>query len=110
MSKMANNVLKLSKPLKIFGANQDREVTELPYDFESMTAKDKMNAGKKMRAAGCAPTVEELDTDYHLFLFAEAVHKADKSIDPDSVLEISAKDSQRASSLARSFFFLDLVE
>ena len=107
---MLKNPLKLSKPLKIFGANEDRELTELPYDFEGMSAKDKLNAGKKMRAAGYSPTVEELDTDYHLFLFAEAVHVADKTIDPDTVLGISAKDSQRASSLARSFFFLDLAE
>ena len=102
--------LKLTKPIKIFGANEDRELTELPYDFENMSARDKLNAGKRMRVAGYVPTVEEIDADYQLYLFTEAVHAADKTIDPDTVLGISARDSQRASSLARSFFFLDLAE
>lgn len=103
-------VLKLSKPLKISTADGDIELKELPYDFESMTARDKLNAGKKMRTAGYAPNVEELDSDYHLFLFAEAVSKADSRIDLTDVMRISAKDAQKASSLARSFFYLDSEE
>lgn len=102
--------LKLSKPIKIFGANQDRELTELPYDFENMTAKDKMNAGKKMKQDGIPSNMEEMDTDYHFYLFAEAVRVADRTIDTADVFGISAKDSQKASSLARSFFFFGSVE
>ena len=106
---MAEN-LKLSKPIKIFGANSDRELTELPYDFDNMTAKDKLNAGKKMKQAGIPCNMEELDADYHLYLFAEAVHVADRSIDTADVLNMSAKDAQKAAVLARNFFFFDLVE
>ncbi|MDF2891246.1 MAG: hypothetical protein K0R80_1613, partial [Clostridia bacterium] len=40
--------LVLKKPIKIDG----KEVTELPYDFENMTARDKINAGKNMMADG----------------------------------------------------------
>ncbi|TGE36888.1 hypothetical protein E4K67_17465 [Desulfosporosinus fructosivorans] len=103
-------VLKLSKPLKIFGANEDIELSELPYDFENMTAKDKINVGKKMKAAGIPTIMEEMDSDYHFYLFAEAVCVADRSISTDDVLRISAKDAQKASNLARSFFFFSLGE
>lgn len=103
-------VLKLSKPIKISVADGDIEMKELPYDFDSLTAKDKLNAGKKMRAAGYAPTVEEIDTDYQLFLFAEAVCKADPKIDATDVMRISAKDAQKASSLARRFFYQNSAE
>lgn len=102
-------VLKLTKPIKIFGAEKDRELTELPYDFENMTAKDKINAGKKMKTAGIPCNMEELDADYHLYLFAEAVHVADKTIDTNDVLEMSAKDTRKAAVLARDFFFFDSV-
>lgn len=105
-----SEVLKLSKPLKIIGANEDRELTELPYDFENMTAKDKINVGKKMKTAGVPVVMEELDMDYHLYLFAEAVCVADRSIDTNDVLRMSAKDAQKAAVLARSFFFFDLEE
>jgi len=98
-----HNIFKLSKPIMINGV----EVKELPYDFENMTAKDKMNAGKKMKQAGIPSNMEELDTDYHLFLFAEAVCKADSSIDTSDVLRISAKDARKAGALARNFFYLD---
>ena len=102
-----SETFKLSNPLKVFGAEKDRELTELPYDFENMTARDKLNAGKKMKASGNpATSVEELDTDYHLYLFAEAVCVADKAIDTSDVLRISAKDAQKGASLARRFFYL----
>lgn len=99
-------VFKLSKPIMING----EEVKELPYDFENMTAKDKINAGKKMKTAGNPISVEEIDSDYHLYLFAEAVCKADPSIDTSDVLRISAKDAQKAGELARSFFYLPSEE
>lgn len=103
-------VLKLSKPLKVIGANEDRELIELPYDFENMTAKDKINVGKKMKADGIPTIMEEMDSDYHFYLFAEAVCVADRTIDTADVLRISAKDAQRASKVARSFFFFNLEE
>ncbi len=99
--------LKLSKPVDING----EKLTELPYDFEEMTARDKIEAGKKMKAAQIPiSNVEELDTDYHLFLFAQAVCKADPSIDINDVLRISAKDAREAGKLARGFFYFDSEE
>jgi len=100
------DVLKLTKPIMINGA----EVKELPYDFEEMTARDKLNAGKKMKAAGIPMNAEELDPDYHLYLFAEAVCKADPNIDTTDVLRINAKDAQKAVTMARSFFYLPSEE
>lgn len=99
--------LKLSKPVMINGT----EFSELPYDFEEMTARDKIEAGKKMKAAQIPiSNVEELDTDYHFFLFAQAVFKADPSIDINDVMRISAKDAREAGKLARSFFYVELAE
>jgi len=102
--------LKLTKPLKVIGAKEDREITELPYDFENMTARDKLNVGKKMKSDGYPIVMEELDMDYHLYLFAEAVCVADRTIDTADVLRISAKDAQKAAQLARNFFFFNLEE
>lgn len=99
-------VLKLSKPIKIDG----KEVNEIPYDFENMTAKDKIEASKEMKAAGIPPTVAELDTDYHLYLFAAAAKKADPKIDTSDIMRISAKDADKAATLARNFFYLDSAE
>jgi len=101
--------LKLTKPLKVIGANEDRELTELPYDFENMTARDKLNAGKKMKIDGMPIGMEEFDMDYHLYLFAEAACVADKSISTEDVLNMSAKDAQTAVVLARNFFFFDVA-
>lgn len=99
-------VFKLSKPIMINGA----EVKELPYDFENMTARDKLNASKKMKTAGIPNNVESIDGDYHMYLFAEAVCKADSSIDTADILRMSAKDAGKAGGLAWNFFYLDSEE
>lgn len=99
-------VLKLSKAIKING----NEVKELPYDFENMTAKDKINASRKMKEVGLPVTIEETDPDYHFYLFAEAVVKADSNITTEDVMRISAKDAQRAAAMARDFFYLGLED
>jgi hypothetical protein len=98
--------LKLSKPIMI----DDKEVTELPYDFENMTAKDKIEASKEMKIAGIPMSVAELDTDYHLYLFARAANKADPSVTTADIMRLSAKDADRAAVLARNFFYLGSVE
>ncbi|MFO7153938.1 MAG: phage tail assembly protein [Caldicoprobacter oshimai] len=97
------NTFKLSKPIMIDG----KEVSELPYDFEAMTAKDKIEVGKIMKNLGIPIAVAEIDPDYHLYLFAKAVTKADPSITISDVMRMSAKDADRAAALARNFFYLD---
>lgn len=97
------NNLKLSKPIMING----KEVKEIQYDFDEMTAQDKLNAGKKYKAAGNVISVQELDSDYHLYLFAEAAAKTNPEIDSTDILRMSAKDSSKAEKLVRDFFFLD---
>jgi hypothetical protein len=94
----------LRKPIMVNGA----EVKEIKYDFDNLTAQDKMNAGKAYKKAGNVISVQELDSDYHLFIFAEAVAKVNQDIDQkEIVLLLSAKDSARAEKLVRDFFFLD---
>ncbi|KPU42158.1 hypothetical protein OXPF_39370 [Oxobacter pfennigii] len=98
--------LKLKVPIDINGET----VNEIPYDFDVLTAKDKINVGKKFKAAGFTGSVQELDPDYHLFIFAEAVIKADKNITEQDVMRMSMKDTITASSLVRNYFFLDSEE
>ncbi|MNH37222.1 hypothetical protein D3C79_980980 [compost metagenome] len=50
--------------------------------------------------------VQELDSDYHLYLFAAAVKKENPSIEAEDVLRMSAKDSVKAEALVRDFFFI----
>lgn len=92
----------LSRPINVNG----EEIKELEYNFEDMTARDKAEATKVYKKAGNVVQVAELDPDYHLYLFAAAVKKANPSIEIDDVLRISAKDSGKAEALARDFFFL----
>ena len=99
-----DNVFKLSRPLMVDG----EELQELPYDFDKMTARDKLMVTVEMAAAGLPQsTVGDVDPAYQLFLFAKTgvVASGGKIAVPD-VLRISAKDAQRGSSLARSFFYL----
>lgn len=98
--------LMLKKPLKVNG----NEIKELPYDFENLTAKDKLNAGKKFKTAGFSGSLQELDPDYHFFIFVEAVAKADSSITEQDLNRMSMQDTVTASSLVRNFFFLDSEE
>jgi hypothetical protein len=84
-----------------------KEVKELKYDFDEMTAQDKLNAGKNYKKAGNVMSVQELDSDYHLYMFSEAAAKANESLDINDVLRMSAKDSAKAEALVRDFFFLD---
>jgi len=99
-------VLKLSKPIDING----EQVTELPYNFEDLTARDKTEATKAYKKAGNVVSVQELDPDYHLYLFAAAVRKANASIEIDDVLRMSAKDASKAEALVRDFFFISSEE
>lgn len=98
--------LVLSKPIKING----EEYKELPYDLENFTARDKMEAGKKYRNDGGMISVQELDSDYHVYLFAQAVAKVDKKVDITDILRISGKDATKAGNIVRSFFFIDSEE
>lgn len=95
--------LKLKKPIKVNG----NEITDLPYDFEDLTAKDKLAAGKKFKTAGFSGSLQELDPDYHFFIFVEAVAKADNSITEQDLNRLSLQDTVTASSLVRNFFFLN---
>lgn len=97
---------KLSKSIDLNGEKVDK----LPYNFEDMTARDKADATKAYKKAGNVVSVQELDPDYHLYLFAAAVKKADASIEIEDVLRMSAKDASKAEALVRDFFFLSSEE
>lgn len=96
-------ILKLSKPIQIDG----NSVTELKYNLEDMTAQDKINAGREMTKDGYSTTVQELDSTYHLYLFAAAVKKENSGMLTQDLLRMSAKDSCKAEALVRDFFYLD---
>ncbi len=96
-------IFKLSKAIDIDG----QKVTELQYNFEDMTARDKADASKEFKKAGNVISVQELDPDYHLYLFAAAVKKANHNVDINDILRFSAKDACKAEGLVRNFFFLN---
>lgn len=98
--------LKLSKPINING----EQFTELPYNFVDLTARDKSEATKVFKKSGNIVSVQELDPDYHIYLFAAAVKKEDSSIEIDDVLRMSAKDAAKAEGLVRDFFFISSEE
>ncbi|MGF7431095.1 hypothetical protein PQV03_10060 [Thermoanaerobacterium thermosaccharolyticum] len=100
------DTLKLSKPIMING----EEVKEIKYDLDSLTAQDLQNASRKYQKNGGVIQVQELDSVYHLYLFAEAVAKVNPEIDLTDILRLSAKDAIKAESLVRNFFFLDLED
>lgn len=103
MNELVNKeVLVLTKPLMVDG----EEVKELLYDFDSMTARDKINVGKRIKNDGVPVTVEEIDTDYHMYLFAAAVVKANPSMDISDVFRLSARDIQKGAAAARRFFYI----
>lgn len=95
--------LKLTRPIMVDGD----EVHELVYDLDALTAMDKIQVGKAARAMGLSVSVPEIDSEYHLCIFAKACQKANKSIEMADIFRISAKDSIKASNLVRSFFYFD---
>lgn len=103
---MENNILKLSKPIMVNG----KEVKEIPFNFDDMTAQDKLNASKKYLRDGNIVTVQELDPSYHMYMFTEAVIKANPEMDTTDVFRINAKDAAKAEKLVRDFFFLGSEE
>ena len=96
--------LALENPIFIDGI----EVEELPYNFDAMTAKDRLSVPMEMNQAGISMSqAEEIDTNYHLFLFAKAVECASgQKIATADVLRCSALDASRAGRTARDFFYL----
>lgn len=82
-------VLTLKTPLMVDG----EELKELPYDFEAMTAGSLLRIAGDMAATGHSrTTVQEYDSDYHFFLFAQAVELATKGkVSTPDVLRLSAK-------------------
>lgn len=96
-------VLKLTKPIMING----QETKEIKYNFDELTAQDLLNVGRKYKAAGNVVGVQELDPDYHLYIFAESAIKADSELDITDIFRMGAKDATKAQGLVRGFFFID---
>lgn len=91
----------LTKPIRINGD----ETTSLSFNFDELTAQDKVNITKKYKKDGNVPMVQELDSDFHLYLFAAAVRKENPSIEIEDILRMNAQDSIRAEALVRDFFY-----
>lgn len=92
-------ILKLKKPLMVNG----KELNELPYDFEELTAKDLHKISKDLKSKGIPVTVLALDYEFQLSTFSEAVKKKNHNIILNDILRLSAHDAMRATGLARSF-------
>lgn len=97
-------VLKLTRPIYING----EEVSEIAYDFDALTAADKLSVTPEMLQLGFQMgSIEEYDSNYHFFLFAKAAERASGGkVTAADLLRLSAKDCTAAGRLAKSFFFL----
>lgn len=102
--------LKLSKPFEVGTEDGQKMLTELAYDFDTMTAKDRVAAAKLAKMNGVIGGVQELDGEYQLFLFAQNAAKHNPGVTVDDILRMNAKDSMKASEAARSYFFVDSAE
>lgn len=95
-------VLKLKKSIMIDG----EEKKEIKYDFDSLTGKDVDNAFATARKNGYMINGPyEMDPILGGYLFCEAA-----GIDYSDLERFSAKDFQKAGSLGRNFFILDLED
>lgn len=97
------------KPIMVGTAEGQKEITELKYDFENFTAGDKRRAGIEAKHAGINASVQELDSDYHFFLFAFIAAKCNPGVTIEDIMRVHAKDSIDAAALVRSYFFIDMT-
>lgn len=94
-------VLKLKKPVMIDGESK----TEIPYDLDALTGADIELVYNQLKKKGIAVGAIEIDTSYHMALFAQAA-----GIDYEDVKRMSARDCKNAVVAVRSFFVSDLEE
>lgn len=99
MEKTADT-LKLYKPITI----DDKQVTDLPYDFDKITGVQIQNA-KKMLERGHITLAAETDGELHAAIFAIAA-----GLDYADLLRMHGKDYIAAGLMVRNFFFLDAEE
>lgn len=94
--------IKLKTPFKANG----EEIKELSYDLDALTVKDKLEAGKKFKVSGGVVNIQELDTDYHLYIGMEAIVKANKGITEQDLMRLGMQDAVVLSNAVRDYFFL----
>lgn len=93
--------LLLSKEVQINGEN----IKEIEYNLEDLTGEAIENAIKTMQKTGYVPTVQELDSIMHAYIFADAAN-----LDYLDIRRLPMKDYLKATSEVRNFFFADLVD
>lgn len=88
------NVHKLKKPI----IYDEKEITELKYDFEVLTGKDLVDAEQELLAHKYQVTVAELSKPYHAIVFAKAA-----KIPFEMVLQLGVKDFSDVTMVAQDF-------
>lgn len=96
----------LLKPIMVNG----EQVTAIPYDFESITAKDHLKIGRDLKSKGTVVAIEQFDGEYLLNLFAKAVSKVSTSIILNDLMRLSSKDYTKIIRLTRDFFYREQQE
>lgn len=89
--------LKLYKPINIDG----KPVSEIEYDFDSVTGKSIEDACKALTKTGHIILAQETDPVFHAFLFADAA-----GIAYEDLKRMHAKDYMKATTLVRDFFYI----
>ena len=91
----------MRKPLLLDGKN----VRELPYNFDELTAQDLIDADKdRAEENNSIVYVQTIDITSLLCLFAKAVAYKAENCTMSDIKRLSALDAQAAVALARRFF------
>lgn len=94
-----DHYLPLKRPLKVAG----REVSGLEYDFDELTAADLHKASKYLKDRGIPISIQALDYEYQLVVFARAVKVRMRDVDLADIMRLSAADAMKATGIARDF-------
>ena len=91
--------LKLKKPLLVNG----KDIHELNYDLDGLTAFDMDRAGKLLKDDGSFANIMEFDSGYHYKLFCVAATKQCPDIAMSDMERLGARDYAAAARSVRRF-------
>ena len=97
--------IKLLKPVKING----KEVTELTYDIDAVTADDMVNAEAELNTANMSngktsSALPETSPAYQFYYAARAIIACNPDIDIEDLKRVSAKDFIKIKRIGQDFF------
>lgn len=97
---------KLTKPLMVNGD----AITSIPYDFNSIIAKDRILIERELKGKGVITIMPQADDEFLINLFARAVSKVAPQITLNDLLRLDFKDFVKITGVTRDFFYREKKE